>query len=47
MAEATLTVFRGTQEGSTYQDYTVPLYEGMVVLDAIHHIQANYANDLA
>jgi len=25
----------------------VPLYEGMVVLDAVHYIQANYANDLA
>ncbi len=47
MAEATLTVFRGTKEESTYHDYTVPLYEGMVVLDAIHHIQANHANDLA
>src|SRR4029453_3991456 len=47
MAEATLQVFRGPKEGSSYQSYTVPVYEGMVVLDAIHHIQATYANDLA
>ena len=48
MAEAMLQVFRGTQEGDgTYQDYPVPLYEGMVVLDAVHYIQAHYANDLA
>ncbi|HEY7490020.1 MAG TPA: succinate dehydrogenase/fumarate reductase iron-sulfur subunit [Candidatus Tectomicrobia bacterium] len=47
MAEATLQVFRGTKEGGLYQSYTVPVYEGMVVLDAIHHIQATYANDLA
>ena len=25
----------------------MPVYEGMVVLDAIHHIQAKHANDLA
>ena len=25
----------------------MPLYEGMVVLDAVHYIQATYANDLA
>jgi len=25
----------------------VPLYEGMVVLDAVHYIQATYTNDLA
>ena len=48
MAEAILQVFRGTQEGEgIYQDYPVPLYEGMVVLDAVHYIQAHYANDLA
>ena len=35
MAEAILQVFRGTkEEDGTYQDYPVPLYEGMVVLDA-------------
>src|SRR5262249_32199441 len=48
MAEAILQVFRGTKEGEgTYQDYPVPLYEGMVVLDAVHYVQAHYANDLA
>jgi len=31
------------KERGTYQDYPVPLYEGMLVLDAVHYIQANYA----
>src|SRR5215208_5067009 len=37
----TLRVFRGNAEGGTEQDYNVPTFPGMVVLDAIHHIQAN------
>jgi succinate dehydrogenase / fumarate reductase iron-sulfur subunit len=47
MADATLQVFRGTQKESRYEEYAVPVYEGMVVLDAIHYIQAKHANDLA
>ena len=47
MAEATLKVFRGTEEDGTMKEYKVPIYEGMVVLDAIHHIQATEAGDLA
>jgi len=47
MAEVTLRVFRGDRNGGKPVDYQVPLTEGMVVLDAIHSIQANQAPDLA
>src|SRR5258707_3620535 len=47
MADAILEVFRGNQEGGNTQQYTVPITPGMVVLDAIHHIQGHQAPDLA
>ncbi len=47
MADATVKLFRGDREGSSYQEFQVPVYEGMVVLDAVHHIQATAASDLA
>jgi len=49
MAEstATLRVFRGDAETGKAVDYQVPLSPGMVVLDAIHSIQANQSPDLA
>jgi succinate dehydrogenase / fumarate reductase, iron-sulfur subunit len=47
MADATLRVFRGDREGGKAVDYNVPVTEGMVVLDAIHSIQAHQAPDLA
>ena len=47
MAEATLKIFRGTAERSEYQTFSVPTYQGMVVLDAVHDIQAGQAPDLA
>ncbi len=47
MPEATLKVFRGTAEGGEFVTYKVPIEEGMVVLDAIHYIQANQSQDLA
>jgi len=48
MPEATLKVFRGNVAGSgEYQNYKVPIEAGMVVLDAIHYIQQNFAPDLA
>src|SRR5246127_4979890 len=46
-ADATLRVFRGNNEGGALTDYRVPLVPGMVVLDALHSIQANQAPDLA
>ena len=47
MAEATLRVFRGGPEGGRAVDYSVPVAPGMVVLDALHSIQAHQAPDLA
>jgi succinate dehydrogenase / fumarate reductase, iron-sulfur subunit len=40
-------VFRGDGSGGELKDYEVPIETGMVVLDAIHWIQANKAPDLA
>jgi succinate dehydrogenase / fumarate reductase iron-sulfur subunit len=41
-------VHRGTaEEGGAFAEYLVPVEEGMVVLDALHWIQANVAPDLA
>src|SRR5438045_8294624 len=37
----TLRVFRGDAEGGGEHEYIVPTFPGMVVLDAIHHIQAH------
>jgi len=45
--EATLRVFRGGPEGGEPVDYRVPIAPGMVVLDALHSIQAHQAPDLA
>ena len=47
MAEALLRIYRGNAEGGEFRDYQVPLHEGMVVLDAIHYVQANHSQDLA
>lgn len=47
MADAILEVFRGTQEAGAAKQYTVPIAPGMVVLDALHYIQANLEPDLA
>jgi succinate dehydrogenase / fumarate reductase iron-sulfur subunit len=47
MASATFKIWRGDAEGGDYQDYTTEVTEGMVVLDAVHQIQAESANDLA
>ena len=44
---ATFRVWRGDRAGGRFVDYTTPVSEGMVVLDAIHQIQAEQANDLA
>lgn len=47
MPTAQFRIWRTTSEGGRFQDYTVPVSEGMVVLDAVHHIQATQAPDLA
>src|SRR6187551_500761 len=46
-ATATFRVWRGDDKSGKLVDYTTPVEEGMVVLDAIHQIQAEQANDLA
>lgn len=43
----TFRIWRGDSSGGKFQDYTIPVEEGMVVLDAVHAIQAEQANDLA
>jgi succinate dehydrogenase / fumarate reductase iron-sulfur subunit len=47
MAKATFRVWRGDKDGGDFKDYEVEVSEGMVVLDVIHRIQAEQANDLA
>lgn len=47
MAEATMRIFRGDRDGGQHVDYKVPLVPGMVVLDAVHSVQAHQAPDLA
>ena len=47
MASATFKIWRGDKSGGQFTDYATEITDGMVVLDAIHHIQANQANDLA
>jgi len=47
VADAVMHVFRGDASGGELKEYKVPLEEGMVVLDAIHHIQGHQAPDLA
>src|SRR3954454_19365049 len=47
MAQATFRIWRGDGNGGAFQDYSTKVSEGMVVLDAIHQIQAEAASDLA
>ena len=47
MKEALFHVYRGDARGGALTEYKVPVEEGMVVLDAIHRIQAHSAPDLA
>jgi succinate dehydrogenase / fumarate reductase iron-sulfur subunit len=44
---ATFRIWRGDAAGGKLVDYTTSVAPGMVVLDAIHQIQAEQANDLA
>src|SRR5687768_13515151 len=40
-------IWRGDVDGGKLVSYRTPVDEGMVVLDAVHQIQAEHANDLA
>ena len=44
---ATFRIWRGEGAGGRFEDYQTAVSEGMVVLDAVHQIQAQQANDLA
>src|SRR3981189_160465 len=46
-ATATFRIWRGDGQGGKFENYPTDVAEGMVVLDAVHQIQAQHANDLA
>ncbi|HET8932855.1 MAG TPA: succinate dehydrogenase/fumarate reductase iron-sulfur subunit [Polyangiales bacterium] len=47
MAKTTFRIWRGDARGGDFQEYESEVSEGMVVLDVVHRIQAEQANDLA
>ena len=46
MATAIFRIWRGDAKQAGFKDYTTEVSEGMVVLDVVHKIQAEQANDL-
>jgi succinate dehydrogenase / fumarate reductase iron-sulfur subunit len=47
MSTATFRIWRGDKGQGKFQDYTAEVSAGMVVLDAVHQIQAEQVGDLA
>src|SRR4026208_950460 len=47
MSSATFRIWRGDAHDGHFEDYQTGVTDGMVVLDAVHQIQAEKANDLA
>jgi succinate dehydrogenase / fumarate reductase iron-sulfur subunit len=47
MAQATFQIWRGERGSGGFREYRSDVSEGMVVLDAVHQIQATQAPDLA
>jgi succinate dehydrogenase / fumarate reductase iron-sulfur subunit len=47
MQQVVFRIWRGDAEGGQLVDYKTEVSEGMVVLDVVHKIQAEQANDLA
>src|SRR6202789_2735414 len=43
----TFRIWRGNDGQGAYKDYTIEVSPGMVVLDAVHKIQATAATDMA
>ena len=43
----TFRIWRGEHGQGSFRDYTTQIEDGMVVLDAVHQIQAEHAGDLA
>ena len=47
MAKRTFKVWRGDKDGGDFKTFEIEVGTGMVVLDVLHQIQADQANDLA
>lgn len=47
MSTATFRIWRGERSQGEFRDYTTEIAPGMVVLDAVHQIQAEQAGDLS
>src|SRR2546422_1265875 len=47
MSSATFSIWRGAAGEGKFVKYTTEISEGMVVLDAVHNIQAEQANDMS
>jgi succinate dehydrogenase / fumarate reductase iron-sulfur subunit len=47
MAQVIFNIWRTTLSGGEFREYKTEITEGMVVLDAVHQIQAESASDLA
>src|SRR3954463_16355721 len=47
MAQVIFNIWRTTPSGGEFREYKTEISDGMVVLDAVHQIQAESANDLA
>ena len=47
MSIRTFKIFRGTHKGGTMVEYQSEVDKGMVVLDVVHRIQTESANDMA
>ena len=47
MSKATFRIWRGDKSQGAFRDYPTEVSEGMVVLDAVHRVQAEQAGDLA
>src|SRR4029453_7607197 len=47
MSTATFRIWRSTGSEGAFKDYSTEVSEGMVVLDAVHRVQADQAPDLA
>jgi succinate dehydrogenase / fumarate reductase iron-sulfur subunit len=47
MANATFRIWRGDASTGAFRDYRTEVADGMVVLDAVHRVQAEQAPDLA
>ena len=45
--KVTFRIFRGDKSGGALKDYATTITSGMVVLDAVHQIQAEQAGDMA